>query len=248
MAQKLVSFYANPWNMLIGWLASSVGIILFNKAYYHTDHLVVADLGTLIGGAIVFGIIFLIARSRQRNREQAASGPNQPQTGNEQKQTKEQPRMSLDDQQYYDTVAQELQNKELKPGLWTRAIAEAGGENDQAKAIYIKLRVAQLAKEARKQTETERPPKSRASQFRNRKEYLAALRAEFEFLTEVSIADMDQIPSSRFNGSASMIPGSVPSGDVSEAIGLLEFKIVDAVKAGLLKGVREGEEWWIAKN
>jgi len=40
-----------------------------------------------------------------------------------------------------------LHSADLKDGIWVRAIAEAGGENDRAKALYIKLRVAQLIEE-----------------------------------------------------------------------------------------------------
>jgi hypothetical protein len=51
-------------------------------------------------------------------------------------------------QPFYDAVAAELSDKILKPGLWARAIAEAGSEDDRAKAIYIRLRVAQLKEES----------------------------------------------------------------------------------------------------
>jgi hypothetical protein len=56
-------------------------------------------------------------------------------------------------QRHYDTVAQELDNADLKSGLWTRAIAEAGGENDRAKALYIRFRVSQLAEDEQKHAE-----------------------------------------------------------------------------------------------
>ena len=46
---------------------------------------------------------------------------------------------------YYDQVARELRNKTLIPGLWTKAYAEANGDEAKARALYIKYRVAQLA-------------------------------------------------------------------------------------------------------
>jgi Family of unknown function (DUF6804) len=48
----------------------------------------------------------------------------------------------------YDAVASELQAKTMVPGLWAKAFAEAGGQIDRARALYIKYRVAQLAHEA----------------------------------------------------------------------------------------------------
>lgn len=55
--------------------------------------------------------------------------------------------MSANDQQHYETVAAEIQQKVLRPGLWTRAFAESGGEDAKAKALYIRLRVAELKEE-----------------------------------------------------------------------------------------------------
>ena len=46
---------------------------------------------------------------------------------------------------FYTQVASELQNKFLIPGLWTKAYAEANGDESKARAFYIKYRVAQLA-------------------------------------------------------------------------------------------------------
>lgn len=48
------------------------------------------------------------------------------------------------DQRFYDRVAAELQAKQLHEGLWARAIAETGGDMDQARALYIHLRAAAL--------------------------------------------------------------------------------------------------------
>jgi hypothetical protein len=48
------------------------------------------------------------------------------------------------DQHYYEIVAEELQRRFLRPGLWTRAVAESGGEGDAARALYIRLRVLEI--------------------------------------------------------------------------------------------------------
>jgi len=52
------------------------------------------------------------------------------------------------DGKLYNQVASELQNKTLIPGLWTKAFAEANGDDAKARALYIKFRVQQLYDEA----------------------------------------------------------------------------------------------------
>lgn len=51
-----------------------------------------------------------------------------------------------DDDSFYEEVAKEIESNTLKPGLWTRAFAEANGSHDLARALYIRLRVAQLVR------------------------------------------------------------------------------------------------------
>lgn len=51
----------------------------------------------------------------------------------------------MNDDAFYDEVARELQAKQMIPGLWTKAYAEAGGEVEKARALYIRLRVEQLS-------------------------------------------------------------------------------------------------------
>jgi len=45
---------------------------------------------------------------------------------------------------FYDEVAKEMQENRMVQGVWARAFAEADGDENRAKAIYIKLRIAQL--------------------------------------------------------------------------------------------------------
>jgi len=54
----------------------------------------------------------------------------------------------MNDDAFYDEVAKEMQEDRLVPGVWTRAFAEADGDENRAKATYIKVRVGQLSKEA----------------------------------------------------------------------------------------------------
>ena len=50
-------------------------------------------------------------------------------------------------QEDYDLVAAELAQKNIKPGLWARALAETGTGDDRAKARYIQLRTDECAAE-----------------------------------------------------------------------------------------------------
>jgi hypothetical protein len=52
-------------------------------------------------------------------------------------------KMHTDD--FYEEVSKEMEGGQLIPGVWTRAVAEADGDENRAKAIYIKRRVSQLA-------------------------------------------------------------------------------------------------------
>lgn len=60
----------------------------------------------------------------------------------------------MKDDRFYEIVAEEIERQSLVPGLWTRSYAEADGNEARAKAIYIRYRVAELAK-AEKSTPAE---------------------------------------------------------------------------------------------
>ena len=60
---------------------------------------------------------------------------------------------AVNDDAFYDEVAKEMQENRLVPGVWTRAFAEADGDENRAKAIYIKLRVTKLSANYRQQKE-----------------------------------------------------------------------------------------------
>ena len=51
---------------------------------------------------------------------------------------------NLYDEQVYAKVAEEIASKNMWPGLWAKAFAQADGNEQQAKAIYIKLRASQI--------------------------------------------------------------------------------------------------------
>ena len=48
------------------------------------------------------------------------------------------------DEKYYEIVAKEIRENRINDAIWTKAIAESGGEENKTKAVYIQLRVKQL--------------------------------------------------------------------------------------------------------
>jgi hypothetical protein len=65
----------------------------------------------------------------------------------------------MDDEVFYDRVATELANGEIRAGLWAKALEKARGRTDAARAAYIRLRVRQLkAEEASASTQGSREP------------------------------------------------------------------------------------------
>ena len=51
---------------------------------------------------------------------------------------------NLQEEQAYALAAYEISNGAIRPGLWAKAFAEAAGDDQRARAVYIKLRVAQV--------------------------------------------------------------------------------------------------------
>lgn len=52
--------------------------------------------------------------------------------------------MNPAEEKLYEIVAQEIAAKQMKPGLYTKAFSDAGGDKDRALAIYIRLRVEDI--------------------------------------------------------------------------------------------------------
>ena len=51
---------------------------------------------------------------------------------------------SKSEEDIYDLIGKEIEEKNLKRGIWTKAIAESNGDKEKAEAIYIRLRFEQL--------------------------------------------------------------------------------------------------------
>ena len=122
--RRMVSMFSNPRYMMAMWLTMSV-VFIIGDAPKESEHPVAAAMGILTTTSLMSGLVYFIARAKNKKED------------------------AFNSQYHYDTVAQELHNANLKGGLWARAIAEASGENDRAKALYIKFRVAQLVEESK---------------------------------------------------------------------------------------------------
>jgi hypothetical protein len=53
----------------------------------------------------------------------------------------------MDDEHLYELVSEEMAEGDIKQGMWTKAFANSMGDENKAKAIYIRMRVEQLARE-----------------------------------------------------------------------------------------------------
>lgn len=62
----------------------------------------------------------------------------------------------MDDEHFYQTVADELREGRINDALWTKAIAKSMGDDNKTKAVYIQLRVDQLMEEERRSQVKER--------------------------------------------------------------------------------------------
>jgi len=56
----------------------------------------------------------------------------------------------ISDEYYYEMAAKEVQQNQIRPGLWAKAWSDVGGDETKAKALYLKLRVATMKDEAAK--------------------------------------------------------------------------------------------------
>lgn len=80
------------------------------------------------------------------------------------------------DERFYEAVVRELETQGPRKGLWAKAYAEAGGGEAAARAIYIRLRAAQLIEE--QQLDTAEMQRARRESERIRREAERARRKE----------------------------------------------------------------------
>jgi len=61
----------------------------------------------------------------------------------------------MNEEEIYELISQEIDNEKTKKSLWTKAFSESVGDEQKAKALYIKYRFDQL-KDDQKQTDEEK--------------------------------------------------------------------------------------------
>ena len=64
-----------------------------------------------------------------------------------------------DDEKFFEQVAAELKEDNIRQGLWLKAETKAQGDADKTRLLYIEWRVEQLVEEARQQIEREEKEK-----------------------------------------------------------------------------------------
>ena len=73
--------------------------------------------------------------------------------------------MNKAEEEFYEIAAYELAQKRPKPGIMAKAFSDSGGDERKTFALYIKLRVEQLAEEYREQIRREqREAKTQAAE------------------------------------------------------------------------------------
>ena len=50
----------------------------------------------------------------------------------------------MNEEEIYESISKEIDNDEKKKGLWTKAFGESDGDENKAKALYIKYRFDQI--------------------------------------------------------------------------------------------------------
>ena len=129
----------------------------------------------------------------------------------------------------YAKALDELENCTIDKGTWALALSESMGKEQEARALYIRFRVAELGATTDGVSE---------------EQFIEHLRK----LARTRVADTDNIPPETFDGDPHTLvqPQSVSA--LADRIGLLDFQIIDLIKAGRLKGVRRGDEWFVGMS
>ncbi len=136
--------------LVIGSLSGAVAGKMMVEGHRGKD----AQIGLLIGLgfwglAALMAWLSVLKKKKEKFRE-AEGGHSKADSGNEGGlDRKDEVIADMNDDAFYEQVAEEMKTDNLIPGVWTRAFAEADGDENRAKSIYIKLRIAKLLMESR---------------------------------------------------------------------------------------------------
>ena len=126
---------------------------------------------------------------------------------------------------YYAKALEEIETGAIDKGTWALALSESLGKEQEARALYIRHRAAEL---------------SAVTVVDSDDQYYVHLRE----LSRIPV-DADDFLPEIFDGDPQSLlrPQSVSA--LADRMGLLDFQIVDLIKSGRLKGVRFNEEWFV---
>jgi hypothetical protein len=91
------------------------------------------------------------------------------------------------DEKFYEAVVREIERHGPRKGLWAKAYAEAGGVDSAARAIYFKLRVAQLIEEHHQEIAEKERRRKEGERLRKKEEQMFAERDQ-QFLESDRVA------------------------------------------------------------
>ncbi len=84
-------------------------------------------------------------------------------------------------EQLYEFVVEEIEQNNIRPGLWGQALTEAGGNEERAKANYISLRVQALIDEMHLAGEAEQERLEQEERIRQRQLAIEKAKAQADF-------------------------------------------------------------------
>ena len=130
------------------------------------------------------------------------------------------------DKECYTTALDELENGKIDKGTWALALSESLGKEQEARALYIRHRAAEL---------------SATTVVDSDDQFYVHLRE----LSRIPINEDASVRPESFDGDPKSLlrPQSVSA--LADRMGLLDFQIVDLIKSGRLKGVRFNDEWFV---
>ena len=126
----------------------------------------------------------------------------------------------------YAKALEEIETGAIDKGTWALALSESLGKEQEARALYIRHRAAELSATTVVDTDDQ---------------FYVHLRE----LSRNPIDEVDGVRPESFDGDPKSLirPQSVSA--LADRMGLLDFQIVDLIKSGRLKGVRFNDEWYV---
>lgn len=128
--------------------------------------------------------------------------------------THEIPELKDIEDRIYAQVGEELESDNTDKGIWTKAFAQAGGDDKQTRVFYIKLRVEKLIASERGRVELLKQAKEEAEQLR----VAEAERLDRMVWKEKAAAGLidPQIAAQKSGGKAEIFLNKCGSGDINE--------------------------------